>query len=331
MKKIIIILFCTVIFFIIVAFVFYVFMSKNDQPSEQAVMPLKLKIGMMPIVDVLQLYIAQENGFFKEENLEIEMIPMAGGAVMGPAMAAGDIDIGWINSVTLAIAHEQGFDFKILSLGSFVDSEKGRYADIIISKPGINSPQECEGGVFAVNTFKNINDLNSRVWLSSNGVNLENVTFVEMPFPEMEAALSNDAIRCACVTEPYKTSITENGTGRVLDDKAFIFINDRFLIASWIASEAWINNNRQKADAFKSAIAKATDYILSHPDEYKDIIPKYTKLSEDLAGKISMPVYQKEIKREELQSVVDACREHDFIKKELNADDLLDINLVFAD
>jgi len=77
---------------------------------------MKVKIGMMPVVDCLQLFVAKEKGFFEQENLKVETIPMAGGAVIAPAVNSGELDIGFSNSLSIIIAHEKGFDFKFLTL-----------------------------------------------------------------------------------------------------------------------------------------------------------------------------------------------------------------------
>lgn len=282
----------------------------------------KLKIGMMPIVDNLQLFVAIEKGFFKEAGLEIEATPMVGGSIIAAGVASGNLDIGWSNTVSLVVAHEQGFDFKIFTTGSFVDAEISSIITLI-SAPGIDSAKQCEGKTFALNTFGNIAELVAKAWLYENNANLDEVTFVEIPFPQMGAVLKNNQAQCMFVVEPFKTLIVEEGIGKVMDPAAFKVVSDRFLLGTWFARESWIKENPKKLGAFKAAIDKATVYILENPSVYQEILPKYTKLSEELVSKIELPLYSKELKADELQSVIDASYKYGFITKKFDASELM--------
>ena len=89
--------------------------------------------------------VAAKKGFFAEENLNAELIRIAGN-VMVPAMANGDIDytlmFGSVVRATLS-----GFPFKVA--GSFVDSPTGA----LVGKPTVTSPQSLRGKSIAVSSF----------------------------------------------------------------------------------------------------------------------------------------------------------------------------------
>lgn len=50
----------------------------------------KGKVGYMNIVDNAAMFVAMEKGFFKAEGLELETVPMAGGAVIVQGVTSGD-------------------------------------------------------------------------------------------------------------------------------------------------------------------------------------------------------------------------------------------------
>jgi ABC-type nitrate/sulfonate/bicarbonate transport system substrate-binding protein len=89
--------------------------------------------------------VAAKKGFFAEENLNAELIRIAGN-VMVPALANGDIDytlmFGSVVRATLS-----GFPFKVA--GSFVDSPTGA----LVGKPSVTSPQSLKGKSIAVSSF----------------------------------------------------------------------------------------------------------------------------------------------------------------------------------
>ncbi len=53
----------------------------------------KGKLGYMKIVDNAAMFMAMEKGFFKAEGLEIETVPMAGGAVIVQGVTSGDFSL----------------------------------------------------------------------------------------------------------------------------------------------------------------------------------------------------------------------------------------------
>jgi len=61
----------------------------------------KGKLGYMKIVDNAAMFVAMEKGFFKAEGLELETVPMAGGAVIVQGVTSGDLQIGWTNVISL--------------------------------------------------------------------------------------------------------------------------------------------------------------------------------------------------------------------------------------
>jgi ABC-type nitrate/sulfonate/bicarbonate transport system substrate-binding protein len=89
--------------------------------------------------------VAAKKGFFAEENLNAELIRIAGN-VMVPAMANGDIDytlmFGSVVRATLS-----GFPFKVV--GSFVDSPTGA----LVGKATVTTPQSLKGKSIAVSSF----------------------------------------------------------------------------------------------------------------------------------------------------------------------------------
>ena len=72
----------------------------------------KGKLGYMKIVDNAAMFMAMEKGFFKAEGLEIETVPMAGGAVIVQGVTSGDLQFGWTNVISLYQAVVEGFDFQ---------------------------------------------------------------------------------------------------------------------------------------------------------------------------------------------------------------------------
>ena len=59
---------------------------------------ITLKMGLLPILDVLPFYVAQEAGYFETEGVNIELIPVSSALERDQLLLAGEID-GMLNDL----------------------------------------------------------------------------------------------------------------------------------------------------------------------------------------------------------------------------------------
>jgi NitT/TauT family transport system substrate-binding protein len=283
----------------------------------------KGKLGYMKIVDNAAMFVAMERGFFKAAGLELETVPMAGGAVIVQGITSGDLQIGWTNVISLYQAHVEGFDFKFIAGGATnVKGTNDTHALLVTKASPIKSAKDLEGKIVAVNTLNNIVHLMAMAWLDKNGASSAKVKFVEIPFPQMEAALVAGKIDAASAQEPFPSAALAKDVVRVLAHP-WSDVSGKFLIASWFASEKWLQKNKPAAQAFISALNRGIDAIAADPKGSRDAIAKWTGLSPVLAGKIPLPVYDKGLQEKELQVTIDLTLKYKLIPRAIKARDVI--------
>jgi NitT/TauT family transport system substrate-binding protein len=283
----------------------------------------KSKLGYMKIVDTAPMFVAMERGFFKAAGLELETVPMAGGAVIVQGVTSGDLQIGWTNVISLYQAHVEGFDFKLIAGGATnVKGSNDTHALLVPKGSVVSSARELEGKTVAVNTLNNIVHLMAMAWLDQNGGSAGKVKFVEVPFPQMEAALAAGKIDAASVHEPFASAAVGKGVARLLANPWSDVIG-RFLIASWFASDKWLHKNKATALAFVNALNRGVDTISADPKGSRDAIAKWTGLPPELAAKITLPVYDKVLSEKDLQATIDLTQKYKLIPRTIKAREVI--------
>jgi len=284
----------------------------------------KLRVGVLPVGDCLQIFVADAKGYLKEEGFSAVDLPrMAGGAAVAPAVEGGSLDLGWSNVVSVALAHEQGFDHVFITPGAS-EMEGHRVHKIMVAADSpVRRAADLEGRAVAVNTLANIPYVAAATWLQANGVAPEKVKFVEVPFPNMEAALKSKQVAAAVMLEPFVTASQAAGSTRVLEGAPFKAFGPRSLIASWFAKKSWLAANPEKVAAFRRAIAKATRAIQANPAEARLTLVNYTRLSKDLAEKILIPAFEEGLPEADVQAVLDATAKQGLLKATFPARDIL--------
>jgi NitT/TauT family transport system substrate-binding protein len=289
---------------------------------------LALRVGVMPISDSLQIFVADAKGFFKNEGLKVTVTTLPGGAAIAAALEGGSLDVGWSALVPHAQAYVKGFEFLSIAPGSMWDESAyaGKKSHTVIMVPANSEstgPKGFEGKRVAVGPLKSLSDLLFVAWAERGGADLSKIQRVELGFGQMEAALQRGQIDGIVEAEPFVTSILENKVGVILANEPYSAIAKKFMIGTWIGTRTWVDSHAKEAAAFSAAVREATQFINKQPQEARKILALYTRLSETLAEKMSLTVFSDVWETRDLQVVVDAMAKHGFIAQPFQVNVLL--------
>ncbi len=283
----------------------------------------KGKLGYMKIVDNAAMFMAMEKGFFKAEGLEIEPVPMAGGAVIVQGVTSGDLQFGWTNVISLYQAVVEGFDFKLIAGGATnVKGSNETHAIEVLKDSPIKHPKDLEGKTVAVNTLNNIVHLMAMAWVDKNGGRSSKIKFVEIPFPQMEPALVAGKVDAISVQEPFAAAAARKPEIRVLSNP-WGDVVPKFLIASWFASDKWIQKNKTTAQAFVGAINRGIDAVHADKEGARSAMIKWSGLSPDMVGKIGYPLFEKAVSEKDVQVTIDLTLKYKLISRAIKARDVI--------
>lgn len=74
----------------------------------------QLKVGYLPVTGHAKFFVAQEQGFFKQEGLEVELIEFVNSADGLNAVTANKLDIGAFGTTAPLVHYARGADLKII-------------------------------------------------------------------------------------------------------------------------------------------------------------------------------------------------------------------------
>ncbi len=284
---------------------------------------VKTKLGYMKIVDNAAMFMAMDKGFFKAEGLELEPVPMAGGAVIVQGVTSGDLQFGWTNVISLYQAYVEGFDFKLIAGGATnLRGSNETHAIEVLKDSPIKRAKDLEGKTVAVNTLNNIVQLMAMAWVDKNGGSSAKVKFIELPFPQMEAALVAGKVDAISVQEPFAAVAARKPQIRVLANP-WGDVVPKFLIASWFASEKWVQKNRGTAEAFVRAVNRGMDAIHSDKEGARAAMIKWAGLKPDMVGKMGLPLFDKTLSEKDLQATIDLTFKYKLISRRIKAREVI--------
>jgi NitT/TauT family transport system substrate-binding protein len=282
-----------------------------------------LKVGVIPIADVAPLYLGMEKGFFEEEKLKIEPQLAEGGAAIVPAVVSGDYQIGFSNVTSLVIASSKNLPVQIIAQGVLAGTGPDDAWDGVVVPKGskIKEPKDFEGASVAVNTLNNIGPLVMNESMDKAGADYTKVKYVEVPFPEMNAALEAGRVDAAWEVEPAFSG------GKAAGGKAIMHPYEEtapnLTVATYFASKEYIAKSQDVVERFKRAIEKSLDYAQQNPDEVRKVIGTYTEIPQEVLDKITLPQWKADLNEPTIQMNIDLAKKFGFIDEEPSLDDMI--------
>jgi NitT/TauT family transport system substrate-binding protein len=285
--------------------------------------PATLKVGVIPIADVAPLYVGIDQGFFKAEKLTIQPKLAEGGAAIVPAVVSGDDQIGFSNTTSLIIAASKKLPVQIISQG--VLGGKGAddaFDGLLVAKGSkIRGPEDLEGKTIAVNTLNNVGPLTINRSLEKEGVDYRSVKYVEVPFPDMNAALESGRVDAAWVVEPFYSQGRGSGARALFNP--FEETAPNLTIATYFASKQYIEQNRDVVDRFKRAMDKSLEYSASNPDAVRKAVLGYTKIPPKAAESMRLPQWQADLNEPTIEQTAELAKKYGFVEQAPPLDELI--------
>jgi NitT/TauT family transport system substrate-binding protein len=259
----------------------------------------------MPIADAGVLFVAIEKGYLKQKGINPELVSMQGGALIINALGTNDIQVGFSNTMSFILAKKSGID--ILSLGgiAYNDSTSIEGAILTLNDNKINSISDLKGKTIAINARANIVELSMKKLLLKNKIELEQVKFMEIPFPQMEPVLRSKQVDAIVIAEPFWTFAEDHGNTKVIGHY-FGDVYKKVEITSWFSNQKWLAENPEIANKIKEALKISVDFINKKDNEaeFRRILTKYTKIDSVTAQKMRLPEFQYQLSKEWIETLI---------------------------
>lgn len=277
--------------------------ADSGSPSSGGDKTTQVKIGVIPIIDVAPLYLGQKKGFFSSRGIELEMVSAQGGAAIIPGVLSDQFQFGFSNTTSLMIAQVKGVPIKSVVNGAASNGKVGAdVTGVAVKKDSpVKTAKDLAGRTVAVNTLQNIGSTTVRESVRLAGGDPAKVTFVEIPFDQMPAALDAGRVDAAWMGDPAMTIAKAQGARVVASP--FAETHPKLTVATYFASTRLTKQKPDLVKKFAAAMSESLQYASDHPDEARQILTTYTKLSGDVLNKVTLPDWPAETDMASLQKL----------------------------
>jgi len=276
-----------------------------------------------PDMSFLSGGVAQYQGYFKDEGLDVEVLQMNANVSVA-ALAAGNVDYNLILQ-SVVTANLRGLPLKIA--GILIE----RPNHVVVVHPTIQKFGDLKNKKIAISSFGSLVDILAR--LTAAHFNLDPKTDVQFVAAGSSSAriaqLQAGVVQAAFVTPPGNSRAEASGF------KSLLSVRDLFPfpVNGIGVSEQKLKNNKEEVRKIVRALLKANRYILTNPKGAIKILSVWGRTKPEVAEEaynVNVKNYSRNllVPKATLENVIESTRWNVESKTNVAVEDVFDFSLV---
>ena len=252
-------------------------------PSEK----VTLKIAVLPIIDTLPMYVAEQEGLFEKYGVGVEFIPVASAPERDQLLSVGGAD-GTVNE-TLAVMlfNREEIQMQVVRYALRPTLGNGHFFILASAQSGITSVEGLRGVEIGVSQGTIIEYATERL-LQAEGLVPADIKTIAVPkIPDRMALLASGELNAGVMPDPLAALAVSQGGVIIADDSNFPQYG--FSVISF--RKDVIDADPQAVRNFLAAIEEATGLINADPAKYKNVLSEQKLVPPPLLESYRAPVF----------------------------------------
>lgn len=281
-----------------------------------------ITVGILPIADMAPLYYGIEQGFFKDEGLDVTTTISPGGEPSITAVLNGEMELALSEYVSLMLARQAGRDVQVVMnwVNGAGTPDHGKNGLLVRADSGMEDVEDLEGKTFAVNLLNNLEEIVVKSVLDDNGLDYDSVEFVEEPFDSMNSLVESGDVDAASQTQPFVLLGERAGLVNLLDP--IYEAIPSMPLGSVFASQSWLEENPETANAFYRAVERSFE-AASDEAAMRDAIVANTEIDAELVEELPLSDWDAQIDLGKLSLLAERGVKYGVLSQEPDLDQLI--------
>lgn len=276
----------------------------------------EVSVGTIPAILSGPLFVGIEEGIFEEHGLDVEVSFADGGAAVIPSVLSGENQFGYSNTVSQLAALGEGLPLQLVqsAWAPHGELDEDDHGVLVLPDNGFDEPADLEGANIAVNTLQNIGEVHIRTAFENLGLDGDDLTWTQLPFPDMGEALERGDVDAIWVSEPFLTPGLENGYEWLISPGAQSFPEQ--VGGYYSTSTQFAEENPEVVEAFKEAMGEVNEYAEENPEQVRTVAVDEMGIDEAVAQEVNLPIFPNDDDVEALQAYAEAATRFGILAQE---------------
>ena len=282
-----------------------------------------VRFGVVGVEEAALPYYAQEKGLFKAAGLNVVLSVLPNGGSVTQGILGGALDVGVTNSGSMSSAFIRGLPLYMLACGA-VYAPRSPISHLAVGKAsGITTAKDLSGKTISVSTLHDMIQATVLAWIDKNGGDWKTVNFIEMPPPQMAAAIGAKRIDGGAIVEPFFTA-SKNDLNNLGYNYSAVNDNKPFQTLGIAASKDWFDKNAATGKRVAAVIHEAAKWA-NNPKNFAEaatLLATFTKVEPAIIAGYPRLAFAESNNPGLLQPVIDVLAKYTFISHGFAAGEL---------
>jgi len=257
----------------------------GGQTSKRSNEPQTIKIAVLPILDTLPMYVAEENGFFTKQNIHVEFIPAGSAPKRDELINSGQVD-GMINEIVSTVFYNRDETrVQIVRYARIATPDSPIFRILSSNQSGITNVSQLRGIPIGVSMGTVIEYLTDRL-LQAEGFTQDEIQVISVPdIGQRMALLNSGQLDAAMLPDPLASLVMEQGAALVIEDSA----HPEYSHSVYTFRKPFIEQHPEAIRGFLTAIEEAVQSINANPGKYSNLLIERELVPAPMVGKFEVP------------------------------------------
>lgn len=287
-----------------------------------------VKVGMMPITDNSPFWVAEQQGYFKDEGIQVELVPFPSAIERDSAFAAGQIDAGIGDLLAVAAMNNSGTAVKAVSVGQGAAPGENRFAILSAPDSGITKPEQLANVPIAL-SLNTINEYITDNLLTAEGLKQDEIKTTNMvKLPIRFEALLNGSVKAATLPDPFATLAEIKGAHLIVD-------NSKNIVAQTvvIVRQETLDQNIEGVKKLMQAYDRAVKDLSADPEKYEQLIAEKARIPGEVMSSQEHPLQlhfsePQAPDQAGVEQTISWMKDHGLLQKDFQYGDLVDERII---
>ncbi len=253
-------------------------MTEDEMPT--------ITMALLPVLDVLPFFIAEEAGYFEEEGIHAVGLPVNSALEADQLVQAGEADAVMNFIGTVALFNRQADTMRVVAIArSAEDGPMFR----ILAGPGsdLSAPADLAGVPVALGENTLVDYIHYRL-LGEAGLTDDEIVLQGVPsVPERFQLMMSGQVEAAVLPDPLAQAGIENGATLVVEDADY----PQYSVSTLNFLTSTLDENPEAVRAFLRAWFRAVDDLNANPDAYRALFLAKTNVPETVQDTYVIPPF----------------------------------------
>jgi NitT/TauT family transport system substrate-binding protein len=246
-----------------------------------------VRIALLPILDALPIHVAQAQGYFEEQGVQVEIIPVASAPERDQLIQSGQADAMINELVSVIFYNQQEQEVVAVRFARAATDETPVFRIVASQASGIQSVGDLAGVPIGISEGTVIEYTTDRL-LEKAGLSPDQIEKVAVPkIPDRLNLLSSGQLAAANLPDPAASVALLQGGQLIIDDSSLPEVGHSVITFD----AAFAEENPDSVQSFLAAVEQAVEEINRDKDRWDGLLLEQNLLPPPLLESYILPDY----------------------------------------